>query len=504
MFSSLVRNVIISAVAFFAVSVVGLLLVPVLIGSYGLAGFGQIALARLFLPLAALAILDIGFGEIATHSVASARGDGDWARCSRVLTLDLLVALAIGLTSAILLWLASSYIPSWASVPAGDHAALARVFRVTALLLPLLFMGIVFEGVLKGYENFAMQRLIEVVSALSYAAMVMLAVYLELSLDWVCFALLASLVMRTSLAAWAALRTLARDESHLTHWTENDRVRFLGRARVMSHNKIQGAVQANAPSLLVGVLIGPAGLGVYDALSRMPRFVKAVLGLLNSTVQPVTVRLEASLDVNSMARLGRLGLLLVAAVTAPVLGAAMALSEPVLRLWLGQSISPLWPWQAVYFVVPALGALVGFGGAALMVRTHVVKTMNRIGLLQISVTLLVGWACSDFLQERAFVAGQVLATLVTFPIYMTLIRREMGIGSATYAALARIFALALVMALPTLLVAERIASISVLIFCLVAWVAICWGVSVALALEVRHRKRLLQEFRQRWQAWRAS
>lgn len=473
MFSGLARNVIISAGAFFAISVVGLLLVPVLIGSYGLSGFGQIALARLFLPLGALAVLDFGFGEIATHSVASARVDGDWARCSRVLTLDLLAALAIGLASGMALWVVASYVPAWTSVPAADEAALAHVLRVTALLMPLLFMGILFEGIVKGYENFAMQRLIEVVSALAYAGMALLAVHLHLSFVWVCFTFLASLALRASLAACAATQALARDGARLMVWAKSDRVWFWGRASVLSQSKVQGSVQANAPSMLIGVLVGPAGLGIYDALSRMPRFAKAVLGLLNSTVQPVTVRLETSLDDASMARLGRLGLLLVAALTAPVLGAAMALSEPVLRLWLGQSITPLWPWQAVYFFVPALGALVGFGGSVLMVRRDVVKAMSRIGLLHIALTLLVGLAFVSTLQERAFVASQVLAALVTFPIYMRLIQRELGIGSATYAALSRIFAVALLMTLPTMLVAGEIASVPVLIVCLVAWIALC-------------------------------
>jgi hypothetical protein len=57
MFAGVARNVLISAAAFFAVSVVGLLLVPALISAYGLTGFGQITLARLFVPLAAPAIV---------------------------------------------------------------------------------------------------------------------------------------------------------------------------------------------------------------------------------------------------------------------------------------------------------------------------------------------------------------------------------------------------------------------------------------------------------------
>lgn len=502
MFAGVARNVAISAAAFFAVSVVGLLLVPVLISTYGLTGFGQITLARLFVPLAALALLDIGFGEIAMLSVAGARVDKDWTRCARMLCLDGSAALLMGLAIGALLWLSASHVPVWTDAPMGDRPSLAFVLRVTAVLLPLFFASLVFEGVLKGYENFAMQRMVEVVSSLAYAAMTLLAVHLGFGFDMVCLAFLASLVLRTGLAAFLALRLLARDGAHLLPWGRDDRVWFGGRARVLHHSKVLGAVQANGPSLVISVLIGPAGLAIYEALSRMPRFAKAVLGLLNSTVQPLAVRLESEFQGDGMARFGRLGLLMVAMITVPVLGAAVALSEPILRLWLGPSMAVMWPWQAMYFVVPALGALVGFGGSALLARGNAMASMNRITVIYLAIVLLVGLAGASLFGERAFVASQVLAAIVTFPINMRLIRKEMRVDAATFGGLAKIFVVILALVVPTLLLASKISSVPVLIVCIAAWVATGWLASVALALDVRYQRRLLGELRQPWNRWR--
>ena len=93
MFKSLIKNTLISGVAFFAVSVLGLLLVPYLVSAYGVAGFGVISLARLFIPLMGMGIFDLGFGEIATHSVARARAESRWGHALAVLLQISLLAL---------------------------------------------------------------------------------------------------------------------------------------------------------------------------------------------------------------------------------------------------------------------------------------------------------------------------------------------------------------------------------------------------------------------------
>ena len=69
MFKSLIKNTLISGVAFFAVSVLGLLLVPYLVSAYGVAGFGIISMARLFIPLMGMGIFDLGFGEFHIRDV---------------------------------------------------------------------------------------------------------------------------------------------------------------------------------------------------------------------------------------------------------------------------------------------------------------------------------------------------------------------------------------------------------------------------------------------------
>jgi O-antigen/teichoic acid export membrane protein len=503
MFAGVARNVLISAAAFFAVSVVGLLLVPVLLSAYGLEGFGQIALARLFVPLAALAVIDIGFGEIAMISVASARVDKDWGRCCRVLGLDMTAALLMGVASGVVLWSVASLVPRWAGLSVSDGSSLAFVLRFTAVLMPVFFISLVLEGVLKGYEDFARQRSLEVVGALTYAAMTLAAVGLGLDFYTVCLAFLASLVLRAGMAAFFAGRLLACDGARPIVWRVEDGTWFKGRARLLHRSKVLGALQGSGPSLLVSMAVGAAGLAVYEALTRLPKFAKSVLGLLNSTVQPLAVRLESQLQGDGLTRFGRSGLLIVAIIAIPALGAGAALSEPIIRLWLGPSLAVLWPWQAMYFAVPALGAVVGFGGSALLARGSAIAAMSRITVVYLLIVFTVGLLGADVIGERAFIAGQALAALVTFPVNMVLIRREMRLDKGTVIMLAKIFIVVLVLIPPTVLWAGQISSVPVLIASAAGWVTIAFLASLVFAVDAETRSPFFGEVRRRWNDWRA-
>ena len=72
-----------------------------------------------------------------------------------------------------MLFFASTHLSHWLSVPYVDQENFSGVIRMTALVLPVLFASQVFEGVVKGFENFAAQRICEVVVSLAYAAMVL-------------------------------------------------------------------------------------------------------------------------------------------------------------------------------------------------------------------------------------------------------------------------------------------------------------------------------------------
>jgi O-antigen/teichoic acid export membrane protein len=497
MFRGVFTNVAISAAAFFAVSIVGLLIVPVLIGAYGLAGFGLITIARLFLPTAALSVFDFGYSEMATHSVATTRVTGDWIGCARRLCLNFVTAAVVGAVAGIVLFILSAWIPDWCRVPTEHQDELIEVLRVTAILLPLLLASFVAEGVLKGFESFAKQRMVEVVSSLSYAGAALFVVDFGMDYRWVCYALLASLVLRAVLVSSLAVRALSLRRVRPTYWYSSEWCEFWQRVRGLSQNKLLSVAQAHSPSLLVAFLFGPVALGAFDALSRMPRFAKAVLGLLSSTVQPVAARLEQSDDGVSLTRLGRVGMILVSMVAATVLGLAIAFSEPLLRMWIGPEVSTLWGWHALYFVVPTFGALVSFGSSALLGRIGTLKKMNRVILVNVTISVVVALALSTRLGEKAFIASQVVGAMVSVPWHLSIIAREIGLQRETFFYVMRVYVIAVMMSCPVVFLAHLIANPYVLIFGAVAWIIGFLIVCIAFGLPSPMRELLLKSIKKK-------
>src|SRR5262249_42925469 len=154
---------------------------------------------------------------------------------------------------------------------------------------------------------------------------------------------------------------------------------MLPRCAAMAQNRVLGALQGPAQQPLVALCVGPAGVAVTEVLTKVPRFAKAVLGLLGSAVIPVAAALDARQDAGRVRELASWGMLLSSALALPPLSGAALLSEPLLSLWTGPVFAAYWPWHALMFLLPMAVALSGFGSTALIVRPRALVRVNAIG-----------------------------------------------------------------------------------------------------------------------------
>ncbi|WP_334120280.1 lipopolysaccharide biosynthesis protein [Limnobacter sp.] len=492
MFKSLIKNTLISGVAFFAVSVLGLLLVPYLVSAYGVAGFGVISMARLFIPLMGMGIFDLGFGEIATHSVARARAEGQWAHALAVLLQIGLLALGIGAVLGGVLYLLAPSLGNWMSITGVLYTEFQLALELTALLLPLLFASLVFEGIIKGFENFKLQRLIEVAAALAYTVGAVYIIWKGFGLYWVCAVFLFAQSGRAVLALVFAVRLLDPHRVSFSGFDRIARAEIRARSPGLSASKILGTTQSNGPVLLISFLLGPSSVGVYEALSRIPRFAKSVVGLVNGIVQPLAARLDhGAQGATDMAKLIGNGTLLLACVVLPLYASAMAFSEPMLRLWLSNEFSGLWYWQSALFVFPALAGLVGFGASALIGRVQSVSRFNRIAVLFIVVQLLIGFLLQSWLSEFAFIVGQVVAACIAFVLQFRVIQQAIALPSGTYRKLSVVVVSVLAFSLPCYYFASQVGNL--LQLALAGALSVTAMIVISFGLAFRHN--LIQKFK---------
>ena len=259
----------------------------------------------------------------------------------------------------------------------------------------------------------------------------------------------------------------------------------------MFSNKTLGAAQSQAVPVLIAIVLGVTAVGTFDALTRLPRFAKSVLGLLNSTVLPLAARLESEMDLKNMRRLAQTGTLIVGLLALPPLASAMVFSKPILEIWLGGALTHYWHWQAATFLIPALTSLVGFGAIALIVRPKVTSAMNRLVLVQILLQFGLSLALVDVLQERAFILGQVIAMVITFIWQMRLIAVELNTSISTYWRLARIVMMCVGLVPLGMFIQRWIEGPVTLGMAMVVWTLAVWSVCLFGVLD-REQRALLR------------
>ncbi len=411
MYRSLITNTVISAAAYFAISVIGIIVIRWLVGAYGLAAYGMIALSRLFLPTGLANMLDLGAPENASHFVASSRATGDWANAGAILAaLAFIMSLGAILPSAILFFGATP-IANLFNLSAADTAIFARTLHFIALITPLLLIGALAEGVIRGFERYDTARGIEVAASLAYGFGCYLLIHYQYPPAAILYLGVALALARACVAILACLRCFATTSITFRHWRTHGLSHAWARTCVTAPNKMLGTLQTQSPTLLIGIFLGPVSTASFDVLTRLPRFAKSVLGLLNSAIMPFTSRLEAA-DKN-IGHVAESGLLLVAVLAAAPLFAAATFSRPLLELWVGPELTAYWFWQSIGFTTPLITVLLSFGFNTLFGRIHVNKAANRFIVFRIGIQYAVAFALLSLLAERAFVLGGVLAVLFT-------------------------------------------------------------------------------------------
>lgn len=424
---SLFNNALVSAGGFAVVGLVGLLLVPVLVGAYGIAGLGLIMLARLFLPGSGVGIFDFGISEIATQIIVVGRVDADREQTERRIGLLALVTLLMAAAVALPLVLFAVPIVRAFGVPSVDAPGFVVVVQTTAALLPLLFLSLLFEGCLKGFEGFSALRFADVFSSIVYATFAVLLVWQGAAYLLIIWVHLASLVIRTAIIAITLSRTSSEPLNLGALPTPADVQYVRDRAKVFFTSRILGALIHQSPVILIGLFIGPAGVGIYDALARLPRFAKSVFGMLNTTLLPYAARLDAAGDNNRIKMLLIFGLTILPALVFPPLTAAAILSQPILSVWLGPSFGSDGIWLAVFWALPALNTIVSFQSYLLMSRIHFVRASNWVSALQIVLQTAISMLFMASFSQCAFIVGHVSASALLFVWQLSLMRREIDV-----------------------------------------------------------------------------
>jgi O-antigen/teichoic acid export membrane protein len=410
------HNTAISAVAYGLAGVLGLLAVGLIARSYGLAVLGLIVLARSFLPSGFLVLIDFGVSEVTTQMIARGRL-GDWAVASEKVSLLTLIAAVTGVISSVLLWLAAVGLAVVFKVGPEQSQVFVLMLQVTALVLPAAFIGLVIEGALKGFEEYAWLRLTEVGGSVLYVVSIYLAIWQNAAFEWIAYAYLATVVVKYLVLALVLFLAARGTPLGFSSWSAASRRDITYRCWLMFNNRLGGALQQTVIPLMIGALYSPVEVGSYDLLTRLPRFLKTVMSPLYSAILPISTHLDERTDVRRLQLLGRNGLVLPAAIVVPILVVVALFSKEILKVWVGPQNADQWPWLALSLLVPATSVILGAGQAALLVRSDFLRINTRYLYLQVLVQYVVTALALPWLRERAFILGWAVSYVLFAPLF---------------------------------------------------------------------------------------
>lgn len=412
MFKKLLTDSAITATAFWVAAVIGLILTPLLIQAYGLTGFGLIILARALLPSGAIGIVDFGIAEIATQVTSAVRITGDWSIArARLWQLSRMTGVLAGFLAIIILFSVNQII-DWFKIPDEMRTQFINLILATALTFPLLFFGLLGEGVIRGFQKFSILRTVEIALSLIYAFAVLVGIWANFAYAWPAWVFLTTFVIKAVIYCVVAYRLLPHGPTE--EYNVIIKSYLWERARLLFSARILGNLQHQLPSLLIGFLFGPAAVGIYDAIVRLPKFAKSALGVMCSTLTPVAMRLETLGDRERLQTITVFTISTLPALIIPPMVTTAGLSSEILNLWLGPDFVPYWPWFAAFWIIPALNTIISFQNSYLLIYPEYLRKNNRIAFVQTALQIGLSLALAPWIDQNSFIFGQVIATVFVF------------------------------------------------------------------------------------------
>jgi O-antigen/teichoic acid export membrane protein len=432
MLKRLVQNTIVSAIVFGAVAVLGVVVIPIIIRTWGIAEFGLIVLARLFLPSGLIGIIDFGLPEVTTQVVARAREHRNWRLAGSQLLLLTVVSILVGLLLSVAMYAATPLIVAQFKVEPAHAKGFANMLLATAAVNLLLFPALVWEGIVKGFERYSLLRVCEFLTTFLYVGGTIYAARSGEPYEVVAYCFLGTNLLRALILLGASLVAIHRTEIKFSVPTRPVGREVMTRCLLVMQGKLIGGIIAPIQPFLIGIYLGPQSVGIYDTLVRIPRLAKVVASLLTSALLPVVSRLDERNNRRQFNSFGETGILMLPLVTVPPFVAAAVMSPPIMRIWIGPQIVPYAPWMGLMFVVTMCFQYVIFGNVLFMTRTRVQARLNLLMGIHLVIWAAITLAVIHLLGERAFILGQTIGTVAVLPWQLSTFARELEIDSKRF------------------------------------------------------------------------
>lgn len=412
----IIRHNIINFIGFSVVAILNIALIPIIIKNFGLENFGLLSIIRYMLPIGILGLLDFGIPETITRYVAHGRGESSEDSVRSIVSFGLLSMTIIGISVALLFYIVMVNMP----LVSDRQGYIISVIPITTLTILIMFSGIAVESIIKGMEKFSLIRICEILRTILYFIVVLLIVYNNVEFIYVIYAMLFTYWLQHLIYIIVFLK----NKSYLKperKYIRRDFEKYTSYAMIVFKGKIISNIMTNLPPFIIAPVGGLKSVGIYEAITKLPKYTKTVLSIINASVMPISARLRGAGDIDSEKSLLLNGTALSSFIFLPILICIIALSDTIISMWLGEGMRQYALWFGVAFFLPFMTNYLTVGMSMLVVHKNELKKINRIATLQLTIFSIVGVVFIKLIPESSFILGIVMAQIIALPIQIRVI-----------------------------------------------------------------------------------
>lgn len=314
-------------------SVVAIVTVPFYVDAIGYERYGALAIAWLLLGYFGQA--DLGLGRAVTQRLASQRGNEKSQQAHTIWSAGIVI-LVFALLAGVLTYISGGYYYSEAFEAASSlKAEVIASLWLLALCVPIVAFNGVTAGSLMGHERFGIVAIGNIIgNSLGLVLPVIAANVMGPQMPVLLASALAGRALGLVILGTACWRTFLSGQPIRASRDEIRKLLAFGLWVFVT--ALVSPLMMMADRLVIGALLGAAAVAAYS----IPFNVAVRLQLFPSALaQALLPSLAANTEEQALARTEKFSLL-VALTFAPMITGVIALSEILLRLWLGSSLDP--------------------------------------------------------------------------------------------------------------------------------------------------------------------
>lgn len=428
---SIVSNSILNLSSFAIVGIVNIVQVSLIVSNYGVEEYGIVVFFKLMLPTGILALLDFGVSESVTRYVSYNRDNSSILPSYIYLSIIVIVLVSL-VVSIVFMQYGSRIIDYINSDNLSSTEAIEFIVEWISYMIAILYIGVIYESILKGMTDFAVIRGTEIVSSLVNTLGVFIISMSDGKIKDIILMLLVVLVARYFIIAMYSHKkytNLFRFDFSIDRGLLSD---YFSHCKQVFFSKVISLIPNYFAQVLITMTSGVENLGIYDVIMKIPKMIKTVIGKLNSVIFPYISRMYGGDKSSEVPGLVLRVCMYQAYVFVPVLLLLWINADFIIDYWVGEELVKYTQWFKLMLVWVFLSIYVGVWSSVALSKKVLLKRMNVYSLYLSGIYCLLTSVLVYYFGIVGVFVSTLLSMLIVFPFIVRFFTDRMGFEYSEY------------------------------------------------------------------------